>query len=130
MDNNNFDNNYLSSRPKTPVYKTVKKNNEYNFFNNLNKIKSQKTIVNNNTNKLAKKHFMRIQKMMDDYSNKYKDTNNKKNLYNNCFDKYISYSALNSNITKNNCRDIILNENKKFSSINDCTFNNYIKNLN
>ena len=128
-DNNNFDNNYLSSRPKTPVYNMVKKNNGYNFFSNLNNQKSQKTIVNNNTNKLAQKHFMRIQKMMDDYSNKYKNTNNEKNLYN-CFDKKINYSGLNNKIPKNNCRDLMLNENKKFSSINDCTFSNYIKNLN
>ena len=136
-DNNNFDNNFLSSRPKTPVYGMIQKNKGYNYFNiNLNnKNKNLKTITNNNTNKLAHKHFMKVQKMMNDYNNKYKtNLNNYKININNCFDNGYKMNK-NNRIVKNKSnkesfRNIILNENKKFSCINDCTFNNYLKNLN
>ena len=133
-DNNDFDNNYLSSRPKTPIYSMIQKNIGHNYFNNVKSVnnkKSQKTIVNNNTNKLAHKHFMRIQKMMNDYNNKYKNVYNGKNIKNNYnFDKKQNFSSLSSKISKNSQRSLLLNKNKKFSSINDCTFNNYLKSLN
>ena len=136
-ENNNFDSHYLSCRPRTPVYKMVHKNSSYDYFNNLNKKKSQKTIVNNNTNKLAHKHFMRIQKMMSDYNNKYKTSMNQNNMEteNDCFDRYNvvqrnNNGILNAKTPKFSYRSIFLNENKKFNSINDCTFNNYLKNLN
>ena len=130
-DNNNFDNNFLSSRPKTPIYGVINKSSGNNFQNNLN---NRRTIVNNNTNKLAHKHFMRIQKMMNDYNNKYKANFNNKEINSDCFDrnnkmnqnkKIINYKA-----AKNSNKSIFSNENKKFSSINDCTFNNYLKSLN
>ena len=138
-DNNDFDNNYFSNRPKTPIYNKIKKNNTYiNYFNSnkiydINNKKSQKTIVNNNTNKLAHKHFMRIQKMMNDYNNKYKNkyNYNDKNIKNNGnFDVKHNFNSLLSKIPKNSHRSALLNENGKFSSINDCTFNNYLKSLN
>ena len=138
-DNNNFDNNYLSCRPRTPVYNKVNKNSSYSYFNNLNIKKNQKTIVNNNTNKLAHQHFMRVQKMMNDYNNKYTYTNNNYKVNDSeCFDR----NSVGQRYQNNNCvllntktpkityRGIFSNENKKFSSINDCTFNNYLKNLN
>ena len=138
-DNNDFDNNYFSCRPKTPIYNKIKKNNTYsNYFNSnkmydINNKKSQKTIVNNNTNKLAHKHFMRIQKMMNDYNNKYKNkyNYNDKNIKNNgIFDVKHNFNSLVSKIPKDSHRSALLNENGKFSSINDCTFNNYLKSLN
>ena len=138
-DNNNFDNNYLSCRPRTPVYNKVNKNSSYSYFNNLNIKKNQKTIVNNNTNKLAHQHFMRVQKMMNDYNNKYTHTNNNYKVNDNdCFDRNSvgqryqnnNCALLNTKTPKITYRGIFSNENKKFSSINDCTFNNYLKNLN
>ena len=138
-DNNDFDNNYFSCRPKTPIYNKIKKNNTYsNYFNSnkmydINNKKSQKTIVNNKTNKLAHKHFMRIQKMMNDYNNKYKNkyNYNDKNIKNNgIFDVKHNFNSLVSKIPKDSHRSALLNENGKFSSINDCTFNNYLKSLN
>ena len=135
-DNNNFDNNYMSCRPRTPVYNMVNKSSSYSYFNNLSKKKSQKTIAYNNTNKLAHKHFMKVQKMMSDYNNKYTPINNNKVNNNDCFDKIIvdqrnqNTSVMNTKTPKISYRSIFLNKNKKFTSINDCTFNNYLKNLN
>ena len=135
-DNNNFDNNYMSCRPRTPVYNMVNKSSSYSYFNNLSKKKSQKTITYNNTNKLAHKHFMKVQKMMSDYNNKYTPINNNKVNDNDCFDKIIAgqrnqnSSILNTKTPKISYRSILLNKNKKFTLINNCTFNNYLKNLN
>ena len=101
--------NFNFSRPKTPVF--------ISYNNNYNNIKEKK-VVNKNTNKLAEKHFMKMQKMMDVYNNKYNKKSNKKNnnsLYN---------KTSNSNFFTNDIK------NSKFSSINNCTFNNYLKNLN
>ena len=136
-DNNNFDNNFLSCRPKTPGYGMLHKNKRNNYFNsNINNNKELKTITNHNTNKLAHKHFIRVQKMMNDYNNKYKtNSNNNKININNCFDNGYKINKNNNKIENNKTnkesyRNIILNGNKKFSCINDCTFNNYLKNLN
>ncbi len=136
-DINSFDNNYLSCRPKTPIYNKMSNNNNYNFFNNINKKLNLKTIVKNNTNKLAEKHFMRIQKMMNDYSNKFKSSEKINDKDNDYFDKRgnrqenLNNSILNSNNNnKNSYRSLLLNKNTKFNSIHDCTFNNYLKNLN
>ena len=101
--------NFNFSRPKTPVF--------ISYNNNYNNIKEKK-VVNKNTNKLAEKHFMKMQKMMDVYNNKYNKKSKKKNnnsLYN---------KTSNSNFFTNDIK------NSKFSSINNCTFNNYLKNLN
>lgn len=134
FDDNNFDNNFLSSRPKTPIYNMSQKNNRYIFnFTNKNNQKEKensKINMNNNTNILAYKHYLRVQKMMKDCNK------NNNDLYNNkfddsCFDdkpcyrnqrNYVSYCMT--------PKSICLNEPKKFSLINDYTYNNYLKNLN
>ena len=76
---------------------------------------------------------MRIQKMMNDYDSKYKNkfNYNNKNIKNNGnFDVKHNFHSLFSKIPKDSHRSALLNENGKFSSINDCTFNNYLKSLN
>ena len=96
----------------------IKEYSKYNtrdlnpILNNKAKIEKKKSNININTNKLAEKHFLKTQKMMDVYNTKY---NNKSN----------SNKSYNSNFFHN-----YKNQNKKFSFINDCTFNNYLKNLN
>ena len=130
-DNNNFDNNYFSSRPKTPIYGMINKNYNDNYINNLNNLNTKKTIVNSNTNKLAYKHFMRIQKMMNDYNNKNRINLNYNEIKNDCFDRNKLYKM--NQINYKPSKKIIFsteNKNQKFTSINDCTFNNYLKNLN
>ena len=98
--------------------------NEYNknnlrfktpIFNSNFGTKIKKKISNKNTNKLAEKHYLKMQKMMDVYNIKY---NNKSSS--NKTSKSIYKQFINHNNDKNN----------KFSFINDCTFNNYLKNLN
>ena len=86
--------------------KTTRYNNNYKEIN-------KKKILNKNTNKLAEKHYLKMQKMMNIY-----DKENNKSLYN--------------KTSKNNYNHFFLdnNKNNKFSSINNCTFNNYLKNLN
>ena len=95
--------------------------NEYNKYNCRSKTpmynyraKIKKKISNKNTNKLAEKHYLKMQTMMNVYKNKY---NNKTS-----YDK-----ASNSN--NNNFYNYNKNS-QKLSYINDCTFNNYLKNLN
>jgi len=95
--------------------------NEYNKYNCRSKTpmynyraKIKKKISNKNTNKLAEKHHLKMQTMMNVYKNKY---NNKTS-----YDK-----ASNSN--NNNFYNYNKNS-QKLSYINDCTFNNYLKNLN
>ena len=95
--------------------------NKYNYrsktpkYNCRTKIK--KKISNKNTNKLAEKHYLKMQNMMDVYNNKYKDKNNK-----------ASYNKISNSNNKNFFN--YYKNNKKLSYINDCTFNNYLKNLN
>jgi hypothetical protein len=127
FDDNNFDNNFLSSRPKTPIYNMNQKNNKKEKENS-------KINMNNNTNILAYKHYLKVQKMMKD-CNSFNNKNNN-DFYNNkfddsCFDgkpcyrnqrNYVSYCMT--------PKTIFLDENKKFSLINDYTYNNYLKNLN
>ena len=108
----NYYHNFNFSRPKTPMF--TAHNHNYND-------KKEKKIINKNTNKLAEKHFLKMQKMMDVYNNKYNLKLDKKN--NNLL--YNKTSNSNYNHFFNND-----NKGKKFSSINDCTFNNYLKNLN
>ena len=94
--------------------------NKYNFrsktpkYNCRTKIKGK--ISNKNTNKLAEKHYLKMQNMMDIYNNKYNENKNKG-----------SYNR----VSNNNNHFFNYNKNsKKLSYINDCTFNNYLKNLN
>ena len=108
----NYYHNFNFSRPKTPMF--TAHNHNYND-------KKAKKVINKNTNKLAEKHFLKMQKMMDVYNNKYNLKLDKKN--NNLL--YNKTSNSNYNHFFNND-----NKNKKFTSINDCTFNNYLKNLN
>ena len=98
--------------------------NEYNKYNYRSKTpkyncrtKIKKKISNKNTNKLAEKHYLKMQNMMDVYNNKYKDKNNK-----------ASYNKISNSNNKNFFN--YYKNNKKLSYINDCTFNNYLKNLN
>ena len=138
FDDNNFDNNFLSSRPKTPIYNMSQKNNRINFnFANKNNKKEKeisKINVNNKTNKLAYKHYLKVQKMMKDCNNfnnkNNKDLNNNK-FDDSCFDDKSCYRNQKNYVSF--CmtpKSIILDENKKFSLINDYTYNNYLKNLN
>ena len=98
--------------------------NEYNKYNYRSKTpkyncrtKIKKKISNKNTNKLAEKHYLKMQNMMDVYNNKYKDKNNK-----------ASYNKISNSNNKNFFN--YYKNNKKLTYINDCTFNNYLKNLN
>jgi hypothetical protein len=103
--------NFNFSRAKTPM--------PINNYEN----KKETKIVNKNTNKLAEKHYLKMQKMMDIYNTKYNIKSNKNN--NNKFYSKTSCNNYNHFFNGNNN-----NKNKKFTSINDCTFNNYLKNLN
>ena len=93
--------------------------NKYNItsktsrYNNNYKETNKKKISNKNTNKLAEKHYLKMQKMMNIYDKEYN-----KSFYN--------------KTSKNNYNHFFIDnaKNNKFSSINDCTFNNYLKNLN
>ena len=138
FDDNNFDNNFLSSRPKTPIYNMSQKNNRYifNFTNkNIKKEKENSKInMNNNTNILAYKHYLKVQKMMKD-CNSFNNKNNndlcKKNFDDSCFDQKLCYRNQRNYVSY--CmtpKSIFLDEHKKFSLINDYTYNNYLKNLN
>ncbi len=127
---NNFENNYLSSRPKTPIYRITTKNNMDNKIIKKQKENSKEN-ENNNTNMLAYKHYLKTQKMMKNLKN----INNNDLLYNNkldgsCFDKFIC-NRNQRNYTKNSMahKNLFLNENIKFNSINDYTYNNYLKDL-
>ena len=143
--NNNNINNIFSSRPKTPLYNNCNNIYKNNMFNNnpgcISNLQpnKEKKIVNKNTNKLAEKHYIKMQKMMNNYNNKYniysKPTN--KNDINK--DSFIgNKSRFNNNLLYNktpnsNYMNFFCNNNsnnKKFTFINDCTFNNYLKNLN
>ena len=86
--------------------KTTRYNNNYKEIN-------KKKILNKNTNKLAEKHYLKMQKMMNIYDKEYN-----KSFYN--------------KTSKNNYNHFFIDnaKNNKFSSINNCTFNNYLKNLN
>ena len=140
FDDNNFDNNFLSSRPKTPIYNMSQKNNKYNFnlLNKNNKMEKEnsKINVNNNTTILAYKHYLKVQKMMENCN--YNNFNNRNNndLYNNkfddsCFDDKPCYGNQRNYVTYSMTpKSIFLDENKNFSLINDYTYNNYLKNLN
>ena len=107
-DINNYS-HFNFSRSKTPI------------FIEYNKNMKEKKVVNKNTNKLAEKHFLKMQKMMDVYNNKYNLNLNKNN-------KMSHYNKTPNTNYNHFFKDD--NKNKKFSSINDCTFNNYLKNLN
>jgi len=127
---NNFENNYLSSRPKTPIYRITTKNNMDNKIIKKQKENSKEN-ENNNTNMLAYKHYLKTQKMMKNLKN----INNNDLLYINkldgsCFDKFIC-NTNQRNYTKNSMahKNLFLNENIKFNSINDYTYNNYLKGL-
>ena len=138
FDDNNFDNNFLSSRPKTPIYNMGHKNNRYNFNfvnqNNKKEKENNKINMNNNTNILAYKHYLKVRKMMKDCNNF--NIKNNKDLYNikfddSCFDDKLCYR--NQKNYASYCmtpKSIVLDENKKFSLLNDYTYNNYLKNLN
>jgi len=92
-------------------YNITSKTTRYN--NNNYKEINKKKILNKNTNKLAEKHYLKMQKMMNIYDKEYN-----KSFYN--------------KTSKNNYNHFFIDnaKNNKFSSINDCTFNNYLKNLN
>ena len=126
--------NYNTKKQNEEKNKLMNKENINNYYHfNLSRSKTpifiahnqnmkEKKVVNKNTNKLAEKHFLKMQKMMDVYNNKYNLNLNKKNNINKHYNK-----TSNSNYNHFFNND---NKNKKFSSINDCTFNNYLKNLN
>ena len=98
---------------KRELISEFNKNNiktKISLFNHDDKLKQDKKIANKNTNKLAEKHYLKMQKMMNIYNIK-----KNRSLYTN---------SINSSHNKIFCN------NKKFSFINDCTFNNYLKNLN
>ena len=92
-------------------YNITSKTTRYN--NNNYKEINKKKILNKNTNKLAEKHYLKMQKMMNIYDKEYN-----KSFYN--------------KTSKNNYNHFFIDnaKNNKFSSINNCTFNNYLKNLN
>ena len=105
---NNNNNIYYNKRTSTP-----------NYYNNGN----IKTIpcTNNNTNKLAIKHYKKISRMLD---NIYKTNNN--NLYNINLNK-----SKNEKIKENKYFGTETNKvDDNFTYICNCTFNNYIKKLN
>ena len=87
-------------------YNIISKTTRNNNNNYNNKEKNKKKILNKNTNKLAEKHYLKMQKMMNIY-----DKENNKSLYN--------------KTSKNNYNHFFIdnNKNNKFSSINNCTFN-------
>ena len=117
--------NNIDCRAKTPMYNTKDK-----FFSNS--IKKQKRQIIN-TNKLAEKHYIKIQKMMNNYSINV----NEEIKDDNCFDgdnifkrKNNNNNYISSKTPKVNYKGLFLNGDKSFTTINNCTFNNYLKNLN
>ena len=126
--------NYNTKKQNEEKNKLMNKENINNYYHfNLSRSKTpifiahnqnmkEKKVVNKNTNKLAEKHFLKMQKMMDVYNNKYNLNLNKKNNINKHYNK-TSNSNYNHFFIDNA-------KNNKFSSINNCTFNNYLKNLN
>ena len=102
--------------------KKIKKNKSVNisFLNDKNRYSTpdnynNKDYSNNNTNKLAFKHYKKIRLMFDVLYNK---KNIKNNYYKNKKEKKGQYSGIETNDDEN------------FTYICNCTFNNYIKKLN
>ena len=113
----------------------IKKNkslNSYNFFMKENNEKKRSLtpifynndnmdnhFIDNKTNKLAFKHYKKISLMFEDLnkSNYYKNNNKEKKKAKINMNKYSG----NENNNK---------EDKNFSNICNCTFNNYLKNIN
>jgi hypothetical protein len=115
----NINNSFLNENNK---YRSLTPNCTYN-----NKVRTT-PCTNNNTNKLAFKHYKKIKQMFDDlnvknYDNYYCDYNNnsdvKINKIGNKIHNKKSYFGIETNINDEN-----------FTYICNCTFNNYIKKLN
>ena len=121
--------NIYSNNRKIKKNKSISINNSY--FNENNKLRystpnychndKNKTnpCINNNTNKLAFKHYKKIRQMFDDL---YKIDNK---FYENDFNK-----SKKDKIKKSKCFGIETNDDENFAYICNCTFNNYIKKLN
>ena len=129
--------------------KNIKKNKSLYLFNSYindsnniyrsltpncyNKIRTCPS-TNNNTNKLAFKHYKKIRQMFDDLCNT-NDKNNDKyyDNYNYNYNNDLNIDKKEKINKKDNIGNETTNNNDKdinFAYICDCTFNNYIKKLN
>ena len=111
--------NYYDRHLLINTYRTKKTMNYFNkpmvktptLYNNY----EYKPKINNNATRLAKKYDRKIEKMFDSYMKTYSNNNSRYNGINRS--QYFRCDPLKSNESN-------------FTSITNCTFDNYLKNLN